>query len=984
MVKKGKSNQKSNEDLTKTKKDKSAKKGAFHIAGIGASAGGLEALKKFFTYMPPNSGIGFVLVQHLDPTHKSSMVELLSKYTSMEVIQVEDGMEVEPNKVYVIPPNKYMGISNGSLNLSAIDEPHGLRLPINTFLKSLADDRKDNSIGIILSGFGADGTAGIRAIKFEGGMVMAQDPKTAESDGMPMSAINTGLVDFSLAPEKMPDKLVSYVKTSRKIMQKLIVGEEKTEEDLQTIFRLVRSRTGHDFTNYKESTMYRRIGKRANLHQIDNLKEYIRYLQRKPDEIKYLFQELLINVTSFFRDSEAFNIIKTKAIPELMAGKNEGETIRLWIPGCSSGEEVYSLAIIIREVMESIGKYFEIQIFGTDIDETAINTARKGLYPENIKVDVSQNRLKKFFIKKEGKFQIKNEIREMAVFAVHDVLKDPPFAKLDMISCRNLLIYLKSDAQKILLSIFNYALNKDGLLFLGPSESIGESMESFNIVDKKWKIFKSTKFHSLPWRLVDAPIQYSTMGDLKLKSEHFEKDNVDITNLAVRQLLDIYAPSSVIINELGEILYIHGKIGKYLEPAPGRARLNIFDMVKDNLGFKLRSAVQNASSKEKDVVLEGLKITDNGNKNFVNVFVKHIQEPEVMRNLLIVSFEDILQEKKETGKIKLDVNAEETDKRILELEHELRDTKERLNITIEEMETSYEELKAANEELQSMNEESQSTNEELETSKEEMQSINEELATVNSELQTKIDELTRANDDMKNLFNSTEIATIFLDKEKNIRNFTPEVSALIKIRKSDVGRPIGEIVTNIKYKNLVDDIQRVLDRLVLKEKEIQTVDGNWYLMRILPYRTSEDVIDGVVVTFVDINQRMAAEEKIKDALKYAENLINSVKEPVLVLDHDLKVFSANKPFYDTFKLKSSDINGQLINNIDDGKWNLPKFKELLNKVLEKDYAFHNFITEYDFINQGKKKICINGRKSYEEGAERDMVLLTIDVENCID
>ena len=435
----------------------------------------------------------------------------------MEVVQVEEGMEVQPNHVYVIPPNKDMGILNGTLHLSAPAEPHGLRLPINLFLKSLAEDQKDNSICIILSGYGTDGTTGLKAIKSEGGMAMVQDPETAGSDGMPVSAINTGLVDFVLPPEEMSDKIIFYVRTSRKIMAKIMVHEEKNEEDLQKIFHLIRTRTGHDFSSYKESTMYRRIGKRANLHQIDNIKEYAGYLERNPEEIDHLFQELLINVTSFFRDPEAFDIIKNKVLPELLAGKNEGEPIRIWVPGCSSGEEVYSMAMILRETMEFLGKYFEVQLFGTDIDETAIKTARKGVYPQNIEADVGRARLKKFFVKKDEEYQIKNEIREIAVFAVHNVLKDPPFAKLDMISCRNLLIYLKSDAQKSLLSLFNYSLNINGILFLGPSESLGETLENYKVLDKKWKIFQSGKSPGLPWRLIESTDRLSSPAKRTLK-----------------------------------------------------------------------------------------------------------------------------------------------------------------------------------------------------------------------------------------------------------------------------------------------------------------------------------------------------------------------------------------------------------------------------------------------------------------------------------
>lgn len=978
---------KGNETKIKIKEDKTniqnknweIERQKFPIVGIGASAGGLDALKNFFSYMPPDAGVGFVLVQHLDPTHKSSMVELLSKYTSMEVVQVKDGMEVKPDQVHIIPPNKEMVISKGILHLSTPSEPHGLRMPINVFLKSLAEDQKDNSICIILSGFGADGATGLKAIKSEGGMAMVQDPKTAEADGMPISAINTGLVDFVLSTEDMPDKLIYYVTTSRKILKKIMVPEGKTEVDLQRIFQLIRARTGHDFSNYKESTMYRRIGKRANLHQIDDIKEYARYLERKPDEVDHLFQELLINVTSFFRDPEAFDIIRKQVLPEMMAGKSEGDAIRIWVPGCSSGEEVYSLAMMLRETMEALGKYFEVQMFGTDIDDVAIDIARKGVYPENIQADVGQDRLKRFFIRKDGEYQVKNEIREMAVFAVHNVLKDPPFAKLDLISCRNLLIYLKSDAQKSLLSIFNYALNIDGILFLGPSESIGESMEHYQVLDKKWKIFKSEKTRALPWRMVESPLMFSPYAERALKTgTNLDVERIDVTNLATKQLLDVYVPPSVIINDLGEIIYIHGRMGKYLEPAPGTARLNLYDMAKDGISFKLRTAVQNATSKKKDVILERLSVKNNGDTNIINITVKPIKEPEIMRNLLIVSFEDVSKLKtKEKEKIKLDV-VSEADKRVDELDQELRETKERLNVTIEEMETSYEELKAANEELQSMNEESQSTNEELETSKEEMQSINEELATVNSELQTKIDELTRANDDMKNLFNSTEIATVFLDKELNIRNFTPESSALFKLRKLDAGRPIGDIVSNLKYEHLEEDIKKVLDKLALKEKEVQTTVGTWYLMRITPYRTSEDLIDGVVVTFLDINDRKQGEKKVHEALEYSDDIIDTVREPLIVLDENLKVKSANKSFYKKFKVDEKDTEGKLLYNLGNNQWDIPKLRTLLEKILPENMEFKDFEVEHEFPGIGLKRMILNARRIYHENVGTQMILLAIE------
>ena len=969
------------------KKEKTAEKteekikNFFPITGIGSSAGGLDALKKFFMNMPPDSGSGFVLVQHLDPTHKSSMVELLNRYTSMDVIQVENGMEVKPNHVYVIPPNKDMAILNGVLQLLEPSKPHGLRTPINFFLKSLAEDQKDNAICIILSGFGVDGTIGLKEIKSGGGMTIAQDPKTTESNSMPISAIKTGIVDFVLPPEEMPKTLVSYIQSSHKIMNKIETGEVKVEQDLQKIFILIRNRTGHDFSSYKESTMNRRIGKRANIHQIDNIADYAFYLQRHPEEIDHLFQELLINVTSFFRDPEAFNSLKFKILPELLAGKDESEAIRVWVPGCSSGEEVYSIAMILREIMESMGKYFEVQIFGTDLDDEAISTARKGVYPDNIMGDVGEKRLKRFFIKKEGKYHIKSEIRELAVFAVHNVLKEPPFTKLDMVSCRNLLIYLKSDAQKNLLSIFNYALNPDGILFLGPSESVGDALDVFSSLDKKWKIFKSNKHVGFPRKRIEASNLFTSYaGRISDKKSEFGEKNerIDVSNLATRQLLDIYAPPSVIINDSGEIFYIHGRMGKYLEPAPGKARLNLYDMAREGIKFELRSAIKNAIFNKKDVFLEGLRVKTNGDYNKVNTTIKFIKEPEVMRNLLVVSFEDVGKPKKsEEEKIKLSKEGV-NENRVSELENELMETKERLNIITEEMETSYEELKASNEELQSMNEESQSTNEELETSKEELQSINEELATVNSELQSKIDELTRANDDLNNFFNSTEIPTIFLDKDLNIRNFTPETSELIKIRKSDLGRPLSDIISNIRYDNLNEDIKQVLHRLIHKEIEIQTQDDNWYLMRITPYKTSEDVIDGVVIIFVDINDRMNAEEKVKAALKYSENIVNSLREPILVLNENLTVYSANQSFYDNFKVNPDETVGVSFFKLDKGQWDIADLRNLLEKILPENTEFNDYKVEKEFSDIGYKKMLINAHRIYRGDVGTQFILLTIE------
>ena len=830
----------------------------FLYIGIGASAGGLDALKKFLSNIPENSGMAFIIVQHMDPTHKSGLVNILSHYTKIKVEEVIDGVQIKPDHVYIIPPNKDMGILDGKLQLMEPIEPHGLRMPINYFLTSLSQDQQDRSVGVILSGFGTDGSIGLKAIKANGGLCIAQDPSTAGSEGMPTSAINTGLVDIILAPEEMPSKLLSYKKSSSKILKKILTPEDKTIQTLRKIFILIRNRTGHDFSQYKKSTVFRRVGRRMNIHQIEEISQYLRYLQENPEEIDLLFKEFLINVTNFFRDPEAFESLKEEALKDLIDEKLDFDTIRVWVPGCSSGEEVYSIAIIIKELLEGTDKKLEVQIFGTDLDSYSIKTARSGTYT-NISADVSPERLNKFFYRRDNLYTIKEEIRDMVVFANHNVIKDPPFTKLDLITCRNLLIYLESEAQEKVLSKFNYSLKKDGILFLGPSETIGEFLETFSIVDNKWKIYKRvksnglifdyTKTHSLPYQLSSSKYWDSKF---ELKDSKPEKaDNISV--LAEKKLIDIFAPPSALINDLGEIIYIHGRLGKYLEPSQGKARMNILEMAKDNIKLGLSTAIQNAITNNKEVILEGLKIDEEKEGHSLKLTVKPLSDPAKVKGFLIVSFEestDVIEDDLKKNNLYSISNCGD---QLNALDNELKLTKERLKITIEDMTTSNEELKSANEELQSMNEESQSTNEELETSKEELQSINEELTIVNSELQTKIDELSRINDDMTNLFNSTEIATIFVDNDLNVRRFTEEATKLIKLIKSDVGRSLGDIVSKINYPELVDVIHQVIEKVVYKEKEVSNPQGKWYKVRIVPYKTSKNVIDGATITFLDIS-----------------------------------------------------------------------------------------------------------------------------------
>lgn len=954
--------------------------------GIGASAGGLDALEKFFTNVPENSGMAFIVIQHMDPNHKSNLVNILSRFTELNIQEVQDGVKVEAENVYVIPPNKNMGILGGKLQLMEPIEPHGLRMPINYFFTTLAQDQNDKSVGIILSGFGSDGSIGLKAIKANGGLTIAQNPQTAGSDGMPNSAINTGYVDIVLSPQEMAEKLLAYKSSSSKIFETIKQTETETEQILNNIFILIRNKTGHDFSHYKKSTIYRRIGRRMNIHQIEDMSDYLRFLQENNDEIERLFNEILINVTHFFRDPEGFKSFKRNVLKYIQNSKSDLSTLRVWVPGCSSGEEVYSVAIIIQEVLEETNKNIDVQIFGTDLDVNSVKLARRGTYPDIIAKDVTKERLKKFFYKKDNLYTIKNNVRDTVVFANHSVLKDPPFTNLDIISCRNLLIYLESDAQETVLSKFNYSLNRDGILFLGPSENIGEFIDSFAVLDKKWKIFKSIKSNRKRFDFVKTyPFSFendnTTINSLQLDFDDNKpiRTSLNISDLAKKNMLELFVPPSAIINNLGEILYIHGRLGPYLEPSPGKARMNILEMAKDGLKLGLSSAIQSVISNNKEAVLERVKVDDLSD-NYVRILVKPLSKPEAIKGLLIVTFEQPLADcDAGDNPITIDPNSK-NDEHIKALENKLNLTTERLNSTIEEMTTSNEELKSANEELQSMNEESQSTNEELETSKEELQSINEELTTVNSELQIKIDELSSVNDDMTNLFNSTEIATIFVDNNLNIRRFTEEATKLIKLIDSDVGRPLSDIVSQINYPDLIEDIEQVIKKVVFREKEVNTGHGDWYKVRIMPYKTSQNVIDGATITFVNISSIKTIQEKMQSALDYERDIINKINEPLLIIDQKLNVESANQAFYDIFKLKKSDVEKMKISAINDGDWNIKPLINRLKTAIKEQIDFKNFEFKGKFEGVGTKKIMLTARKIKRKDMDVAFLLLLMDVE----
>jgi len=882
----------------------------FPVVGIGASAGGLAAFEAFFAGMPTDSdpGMAFVLVQHLAPDHKSILADLIRRYTRMQVFEVEDGMRVLANCAYIIPPGHDMAFLNGSLHLLEPVSPRGQRLPIDFFFRSLAQDQHERAICVVLSGTGSDGTLGVRAIKGEGGMVMAQNPESTEYDGMPRSAIATGLVDYELPPAEMPARLMSYVAhLFGKPHQPAILPTASTDNNLRKIFILLRAQTGHDFSGYKPGTINRRIERRMAIHQVDTLDSYVKYLQQTPAEVESLFRDLLIGVTRFFRDPEAFKVLEEQVIPQLFAGKNPETAIRVWVPGCSTGEEAYSIAILLAERQDAMKQSLKIQVFATDIDDRAIATARAGIYPASIEADLSPARLRRFFMAEPagGHYRIHKGIRDMLVFSEQNLLKDPPFSKLDLISCRNLLIYLDGDLQKKIIPLFQYALNPEGFLFLGTSETMGEFVYLFTAVDHKMKLFR--RKNDVQALQPASPSRFlSPMPAVAASLPPRSPGPVFPTKLSLRHLTEQAllqdARAAVLVNKQGNILYLHGRTGMYLEPAPGEAGVsNILKMARAGLLQDLATALHKVVITQEAVHCPNLRVKTNGDFTRVDLTIQPIDpgtglSPDTPLYLVILqpaSQPIVTEEIISSASPDRDTAAELI---ISGLRQELRAKEEYLLTTQEQLETFNEELKSANEEMQSVNEELQSTNEELETSKEELQSVNEELATVNNELQTKVTDLSQANNDLNNLLAGTGIGTVFVDHGLHILRFTSTATRMINLIASDVGRPVGHIVSNLRgYDSLVPDIQAVLDSLIPKEAEVQTPDGRWYTMRIQPYRTTNNVIEGAVITFNDITELMETRERLHKAngLARLAVVVHDAHDAITVQDLEGRIIAWN-------------------------------------------------------------------------------------------
>jgi two-component system, chemotaxis family, CheB/CheR fusion protein len=944
----------------------------FAIVGIGASAGGLEALTKLFGAMPGDSGMGFVVVQHLDPGRESHMAELLDRASSMPVREVEDGASVEPNHVYVIRPDRELTIDRRVLHLASPRERRGARHPVDMFFRSLADDQEDCAIGIVLSGSGSNGSAGIRTIKEKGGLTIAQDPETAAHTGMPRNSIATGIIDHVMAPEKMPEALLRYARHLEHPATKPPELAEGGEAHMKRLLAFLRARSGHEFRCYKTSTLTRRIHRRMGLSGHARLPDYEDFLRGDPNEVDALVKDLMIGVTGFFRDPEAWEALDRKVIAPLVRERETGDSIRIWVPACATGDEAFSVAILLAARAAEAQKSFEIKIFATDAANHHLEFARRGVFPAAIEKDVLPDRFARFFEADGDGYRVKPELRDWVIFAPQDLLRDPPFFRLDLITCRNLLIYLEDDAQARSLALFHFALNEGGHLFLGNAETTGRHAGLFETVSKKWRIYR--RLGPTRHDIVDFPI--AGHGGGRRGEEHpipaasSSEEQAKPPLVALRLLAERYAPACVLIDRAYRILYFHGETEKYLSQPSGEPTRDLLTLAREGLRTRLRSNVQRVIGQNKATSFDAwVKLRDSIRQ--VATTVEPLRGGGT-EHLILVTFKDV-EEVAEPARAQAESGADDRTSE-LEFETELQRVRDELHRTIEQLETSNEELKASNEEITSMNEELQSSNEELETSKEELQSLNEELNTVNSQLQRKIEELEDTTNDVANLLASTDIATVFLDRQFRIRRFTPAMSGLVEVMESDIGRPFRHLAARFTDERLMDDARRVLETLVPIEAEVPGDDEAWYLRRVLPYRTQDDRIDGVVVTFTDVATAKHAEQVLRAAHEHMQSIYDTMHGPMLVLRPDLRVQSANASFYATFKVAPEETEGRLIYELGNHQWDIPRLRELLGDILPANHAFQDFEVEHEFEGRGRRTMLLNARRLDEV----QLILLAIE------
>jgi two-component system CheB/CheR fusion protein len=957
---------------------------AFPIVGIGASAGGLSAFQGFLARMPADSRMAFVIVSHHQAGQQSLLPELLGHATKMPVEEAREGVRIEPDHVYVAPPGRNVALAGGRLRLLTPAAPRGFPLPIDSFLRSLALDAGSRAVAIILSGTGSDGTLGVQAVKRESGLVIVQDEPSAEFSGMPESAAATGLADFVLPPEQMPERLLAWSRSPdlQGVGARESVATATAHEEIAHILGVLRSKTGHDFSGHKPSNLDRRIQRRQTLHQLDSPRDYVRFLEANEEEVQALFQDLLIGVTGFFRDSGAFEALEAPLF-ELLAAKPDHAVLRLWIPGCATGEEAYSLAMLLVECIERLGKPLDVQIFATDLDPQAIETARQGRYPEAGVADVSGERLERFFVRRDGGYEVKEEIRSLLVFAIHDILADPPFTRMDIVSCRNLLIYLGAEFQRRVLVLLHYALNPEGLLLLGSSESTTSVDDLFTPLDRRWKLHRRREAAPGEMRVPDFPRTWR--GARRWQPPAPRRS---ASESAASVLARAYAPPSVLVTDRADIVHVHGRTGSFLEPAEGRASMSLLEMAREGLRPALTSLLREAERAPQQPACRDARFRVNGDSRKVRLVARKLAPPDARPGLILVSFEEPpgpaeagLESRRGEARREAHVSDSEGSSLARELERTQRELQvviEELQSTTEELSSSSDEAQSTREDLQSANQELQSANEELQTSREEMQSLNEELQTVNAELRAKVTELSQASDDLLNLLSSTSVATLFLDRELRIKRFTPDIAAIVPLKPSDLGRPIADLAVRVDHDRLVEDAAEVLRTLVPQEMEIRSDDDETvYLLRIGPYRTGQNVIDGVVLTFVDITQLKQLEAMNEIARTHAEAIVETVRQPLVTLDGSFRVRSANPAFCALFQTSAMAIQSCQIFDLPGAGWDVLALRKLLEEVIPSDGVVEQYELACDFPTTGRRTIRVDARRMPVQGGQPALILLAI-------
>ena len=956
----------------------------FIVVGIGGSAGGLEAFTELLERLPRDTGMAFVVVQHLDPRHKSSLAEILGRATGMPVAEAAPGLRLQTDHVYVMPAEHDLAMLHGVLH-SLPRENAAAHMPIDAFFRSLAEDRGPRAIGVVLSGMGSDGALGLRAIKAEGGISFAQEPSTAKQASMPVSAAAIG-VDFVLSPTAIAQELARIARGIRSDSLPKVWSSPLSlpEDELQKVFIMLRRATGVDFTYYKRSTVTRRVARRMVLHKIDTLRHYVRFLQQNPNEVNALFEDMLINVTSFFRDPESFETLKETVFPRLIEGRGREYPIRIWVPACSTGEEAYSLAIALVEFLGKEEGHWPIQIFATDISNEAIAKARDGRYPENIAADVSLERLQRFFVRCDGGYQISKTIRDLCVVAKQNLVKDPPFSNLDLISCRNLLIYMEPALQKRVIPTFHYALRPNGHLVLGSAETIGSFADLFVLADKKHKFYdKKPAAARLPAEL--GTIETVSHSEAPPRETAAPRGGpVDLDREVDRLILAKHPSSGIVVDGNMNIVHVRGQTGRYLEPAPGRATWNLAKMAREGLALDLRTAIHESKVEQAPVRREGLHVRYNGGMLAVSIEVvpfQPIDQPDQHFLILFEEQQSPLAPARSKEESDPDLGSEAKDQANRQLEvalNELAETKETLRTIIEQHEATNEELRAANEEIQSSNEELQSTNEELETAKEELQSTNEELTTLNEELESRNAELNQTINDYNNLLASVDIPILVLDSGHRIRLFTPMAASLLNLIPADRGRPVRELSLGAHIPQLERKIVEVSERLQTCDEEVQMPSGRWFALRMRPYRTADNRIDGVVLALVDVSDRKIAEQSARNAQVYIQAMIAVANSPLAVLDGEQRVIAVNAAFCETFGLRAAEAERKPFYGLGDGQWNNPTVRALLESPGSAAGTCSELVTEHEFPAGGRQPLLLRASRIEPRDGQSPLILVALE------